>query len=343
MKSDSDKIVGEENILIVDDSLESLQSLSATLSQNGYAVQSVISGSMALTVAQLTLPDLILLDIKMPDMDGYEVCKHLKESQQTSDIPIIFLSCLYNVSEKIKAFNMGGVDYVTKPFQVEEILVRVKHQLTIQKLTRQIKEKNQQLQNEIVQRRKAELKAVSASQAKSSFLASMSHELRTPLNAIIGFSKLMCDDHLLNTDQQENINIINRSALHLLELINDILKLSKIEAGIVDLEKECLDLYYFISNIEEVFQANLKQKNNIKLNFIIAPNVPQYICADAKKLRSCLNNLISNAIKFTHQGSVTLRVSLAEKYKQLKVEEEKENSSIVSHLIFEVEDTGCGI
>ena len=93
MKSDSHGLSGGENILIVDDTLESLQSLSATLSENGYTVLSAISGSMALITARLTRPNLILLDIKMPDIDGYEVCKKLKESKQTSDIPIIFLSC----------------------------------------------------------------------------------------------------------------------------------------------------------------------------------------------------------------------------------------------------------
>ncbi|MGB3655988.1 MAG: response regulator [Rivularia sp. (in: cyanobacteria)] len=315
-----------ENILIVDDTLENLLSLSTTLSENGYTVQSVVSGSMALTAASRILPDLILLDIKMPDMDGYEVCKLLKQSEITSDIPIIFLSGLHNVSEKIKAFKLGGADYITKPFQVEEVLARVKHQLTIQKLSRQIKQQNQLLQHEITERRKAELEALTASQAKSNFLANMSHELRTPLNAIIGFSKLMSHDSLLNVEQQENIRIINRSAEHLLELINDVLEFSKIEAGVISFDKTNFDLYRLLDNIEEMFQIKVEQRN-IKLNFIVTPDVPQYIKTDIKKLRSCLTNLIANAIKFTPQGNVTLKVS----------------SPSPPHLLFQVEDTGCGI
>ena len=329
MKSDSCRQVGEENILIVDDNLENLKILSATLSEHGYKVQSVTSGSMAFTVTQLTPPDLILLDIKMPDMDGYEVCKQLKECQKTCDIPIIFLSALHNVSEKVQAFKVGGADYITKPFQVEEVLAIVKHQLTIQRLYRQIKAQNQQLQREIIERRKAEIAAISASEAKSNFLANMSHELRTPLDAIIGFSKLMCNDSLLNADRQENINIIHRSGNHLLELINDILELSKIEAGAVKLEEKNFDLYALLENIKELFQIKLERKK-IQFNIIVASNVPQYIYADAKKIHSCLSNLIGNAIKFCFQGSITLRVSFVD-------------GAGSYCLLFEVEDTGCGI
>ncbi|WP_414623206.1 PAS domain S-box protein [Calothrix sp. CCY 0018] len=336
MKSDSRRQVGEENILIVDDNLENLKILSTTLSEEGYTVQSVTSGSMAFTVVQLTPPDLILLDIKMPDIDGYEICKLLKESKHSGDIPIIFLSALHNVCEKVQAFEVGGADYITKPFQVEEVLARVKHQLTVLRLSRQIKAQNQLLQREILERRKAEIAAISASQAKSDFLASMSHELRTPLNTIIGFSKLMSHDSLLNAEQQENLNIIHRSGNHLLELINDILELSKIEAGAVELEEKRFDLYFLLENIKEIFQINLESKK-IQFNIIVASNVPQYIYTDAKKLHSCLSNLIGNAIKFAFQGSITLRVSFMDEA------ENKSNISDSYRLLFQVEDTGCGI
>lgn len=336
MKSDSHGFSGGENSLIVGDKLESLQSLSATLSEYGYNVQSAISGLMALMVARLAPLNLILLDIKMPDIDCYEVCKKLKESTQTSDIPIIFLSCLNNVSEKVEAFTVGGADYITKPFQVEEVLARVKHQVTIQKLTRKLKEQNQQLKNEVEERRKAELDAVAASQAKTHFFANMSHELLTSLNAIIGFSKLVSDNSLLNAEQQENINIINRSAANLLVLINDVLKLSKFEVGAIDLDNGRFNLYHLLDNLEEMFMLELKQ-TNFKLNFVVAPNVPRYIYTDEKKLRSCLDNLVGNAIKFTHQGSITLRVNFPEE------EINDVDFSPFTRLMFQVEDTGCGI
>jgi signal transduction histidine kinase len=329
MKSDSHGQASKENILIVDDNLDNLKILSATLFEEGYMVQSVISGSMAFTVAQLAPPDLILLDILMPNMDGYEVCRQLKECKNTSEIPIIFLSSLHNVAEKTQAFKLGGADYITKPFQVEEVLARVNHQLTTRRIYRQIKTQNQQLQHEIAERRKAELKAVSASQAKSNFLTNMSHELRTPLNTIIGFSQLMNSDSSLNAEQQENINIINRSSNHLLEVINDILQLSKIEAGAIELDETSFDLFFLIANIKEIFQIKLERKIII-FNIIVASNVPQYISTDAKKLRSCLSNLVGNAIKFIFQGSITLRISFV-------------NEAETYRLYFEVKDTGCGI
>ncbi|MGD1911711.1 MAG: hybrid sensor histidine kinase/response regulator, partial [Rivularia sp. (in: cyanobacteria)] len=330
--------VGGENILIVDDSLEILQILSETLSQYGYRVQSVVSGSMALTAVKSAPPDLILLDIHMPQIDGYQVCRQLKASEITSDIPIIFLSGLHDVLEKIKAFQMGGADYITKPFQFQELLARVKHQITIQRLSRQLKKQNQQLEREIAQRRKAELKAIAASQAKSNFLSNMSHELRTPLNTILGFVKLMREDSLFNSEQQENITIIHSSAKHLLELINDILEFSKIESGIISLDKISFDLYSLLDNIAEMFQIKVEQKN-IKLNFILAPNVPQYIYTDAKKLRSCLSNLIGNAIaatamqwyKFNSQGIITLRVNFTQDETRGQGDKENINLSISPH------------
>ncbi len=146
--------VNKANILIVDDTLANLQILSATLSVAGYAVRGVSSGLMALHEAKLALPDLILLDIKMPEVDGYEVCQILKADEITRDIPVIFLSALQDVFDKVKAFKFGGVDYITKPFQIEEVFARVENQLTIQKLQKQLKEQNTQLVWEIQERQR---------------------------------------------------------------------------------------------------------------------------------------------------------------------------------------------
>jgi two-component system sensor histidine kinase/response regulator len=145
MDSSKSQQTSKGNILIVDDSWEHLQALSATLSQYGYAVRGLITGSMVLEVAKLALPDLILLDIKMPDMDGYEVCQQLKGDEVTHHIPVIFLSVYHDVFDKVKAFKIGAVDYITKPFQAEEVLVRVENQITIQKLQQQLKKQNEQL------------------------------------------------------------------------------------------------------------------------------------------------------------------------------------------------------
>jgi diguanylate cyclase (GGDEF)-like protein/PAS domain S-box-containing protein len=142
----------QARILIVDDSPDNLRVLSATLSEHGYEVRCAKNGSMALTGAQMATPDLILLDVRMPDMNGYEVCQQLKERAQTSDIPVIFLSAMDDVLDKVRAFNVGGVDYITKPFQVEEVLARIKSQLALQSAKAEIHQLNVELEQRVLQR-----------------------------------------------------------------------------------------------------------------------------------------------------------------------------------------------
>ena len=324
------------NILIIDDKPEDIKILSQTLSEQGYTVRGVVKGTMGIKAAQLSAPDLILLDIKMSGLDGYEVCKILKSHPQTKDIPVIFLSALNDVVDKVKALQMGGVDYITKPFQLEEVIARVKNQLLIRQLTKQLQEQNQQLQQEIIERRQAEAEAAAASQAKSEFVANMSHELRTPLNAILGFTQILRRDNCLNLEQREYIEIIHNSGDHLLGLINDVLELSKIEAGILILNETVFDCYRFFDSLEEMFFLKAEQKG-IYLNFQIFSEVPQYIETDEQKLRGCLINLIGNAIKFTKTGGVSLRVSVAKNSRHQPVDGEKITIN------FEVEDTGLGI
>ncbi|HAG83773.1 MAG TPA: hypothetical protein DCL61_22150, partial [Cyanobacteria bacterium UBA12227] len=143
-------------ILVVDDNPNNLRFLSNTLTNRGYKVQRAISGQLALNAATASPPDLILLDIMMPGIDGYEVCKRLKETDKTKEIPVIFLSALTEAPDKVKAFRLGGVDYITKPFQIEELVARIENQLTIQKLQKQLKEQNTLLQQEISDRHHAE-------------------------------------------------------------------------------------------------------------------------------------------------------------------------------------------
>ena len=332
------------NILIVDDTPENLQVLSATLSDQGYKIRGVINGKMAIRAARSSSPDLILLDIKMPEMDGYEVCTQLKVDPKTSEIPVIFISALDEVLDKVTAFQVGGVDFITKPFHVAEVLARIEHQLTIQRLKKQLIARNIELQQEIIERKKAEEAAAAASLAKSQFVANMSHELRTPLNAILGFTQVMSRDSLLSHENIENLRIINRSGQHLLELINDVLDLSKIEAGIIGLDERSLDLYQLLDTLEEMFQLKA-ELTNLQLRFFVQANVPQYIKTDEKKLRVCLINLLGNAIKFTPQGgSIWLRASLESN--QEKHESEININSISPEecgIFFEVEDTGVGI
>ena len=147
------------DILIVDDTPANLRLLAGILAEQGYKIRPASNGQMALLAAQAQPPDLVLLDIMMPEMDGYQVCRMLKANERTRDIPVIFISALDETLDKVTAFLIGGVDYITKPFQVEEVLARVETHLTIARLHRELQHKNQELarQNLELQQRNAEL------------------------------------------------------------------------------------------------------------------------------------------------------------------------------------------
>ncbi|TVP65491.1 MAG: response regulator [Nodularia sp. (in: Bacteria)] len=176
------------DILIVDDKLENIRFLSEFLSKNNYQVRKAINGQAALTSVNSLPPDLILLDINMPGMGGYEVCQHLKNDPATFEIPVIFLSAGNEVNDKILAFEAGGIDYITKPFNLEEILVRVQTQLKVQQLQKNLRARNQEVQNMLLELQKTEAaliqkeKLVNASQ----ITAGISHEINNPLSFIVG-------------------------------------------------------------------------------------------------------------------------------------------------------------
>jgi len=149
MNNQIPEIPAEGNILVVDDTPANLRLLSGMLAEQGYKVRSVINGKMALTAAQAAPPDLILLDINMPEMNGYEVCERLKADQATRDIPIIFISALDATEDKVKAFTVGGLDYITKPFQFEEVLARVETHLALRKLQKRLQDANMRFEQEL--------------------------------------------------------------------------------------------------------------------------------------------------------------------------------------------------
>ncbi len=183
------------------------------------------------------------------------------------------------------------------------------------------------LQQEAEAKRSAEV----ANQTKSKFLANMSHELRTPLNAVLGFTQLMKEDANLTTKQKNSLSIINRSGNHLLDLINDVLEMSKIEAGQTTLEVTTFDLHKLVHTLQEMFQIEAYRKG-LSLQLNLDPEVPRHIYSDERKLRQVLINLLSNAVKYTSTGCVTLTVNS-------NSEPEEEHNSIY----FEVADTGKGI
>lgn len=223
-------MVARANILVVDDKPDNLRLLSNILTSEGYKVRKVLNGRLAIDAAQLDPPDLILLDIMMPEPDGYEVCQALKTNLQTQDIPIIFLSALDTVADKVKAFTLGGVDYITKPFQQEEVLARVKTHLQLRRLNHTLQDRNQRLKQEVKQRRQIEAK-----------LKTTLQELRTTQTQIVTKEKLASLGALMAGIAHElrnPLNFVNNYAEGSVELIED--SLAEIEAQTTHLESSLL-------------------------------------------------------------------------------------------------------
>ena len=302
------------NVLVVDDTPANLELLSIMLKRKGYSVRCVINGSLALKEAQSGWPELILLDIKMPEMDGYQVCQYLKVNENTSEIPVIFLSALDDAWDKVQAFAVGGVDYITKPFQIHEIIARVKMHLQLQNFNKTLKE---QVEERTTQLKEALIKAEAANRAKSTFLANMSHELRTPLNAIIGYSEILQEESLALGKEEvfgPDLEKINFAAHHLLEIINNVLDLSKIDMGKMELNLEQVNINSIVKDVIARVKPLIEEgSNNLVINYS-QQNLIMY--TDVFKVCQSLFNILSNANKFTEQGTIALTVSYYNKNKQ---------------------------
>jgi signal transduction histidine kinase len=304
----------DNTILIVDDTPENIDILVELLED--FDKQIAISGEDALETAfEGDPPDLILLDIMMPEMDGYEVCKILKSYPTTKDIPIIFLTALNEPKDIRKAFQYGAVDYISKPFSIEELTARVRLHISL-KRTRE----------ELIKAKRA---AEAAAEAKAVFLANMSHELRTPMNGIIGMVDILKRTKLTDA-QHEYLNIIESSGGNLLTIINDILDLSKIEAGHMELESIPFSLYNEIRRVINIMQI-IADKKKLPIDLRINKEVPTYVKGDPVRLKQIVINLVNNAIKFTEKGSITVSV------------EKKSLEDGKVQLLFKVMDTGIGI
>jgi signal transduction histidine kinase len=176
------------DILIVDDTLDNLQLLSMMLTREGYNVRKAINGSMALKAAQTVTPEVILLDVNMPEMNGYEVCEQLKGNLKTAAVPVIFLSALDDALDKVKAFQVGGTDYITKPFQVEEVLARIQNQLMIRQLQTQLEMSNIELQQALSELKAAQVQLVQKEKmiGLGQLIAGIAHEINNPVSFIVG-------------------------------------------------------------------------------------------------------------------------------------------------------------
>ncbi len=533
----------QNKILIIDDDKMHTKIMVDTLRGYGFETITAGNGETGLQHAIYSHPDLILLDIMMPDIDGFETCRRLKQNKETKNTPVIFLTAINNVVDKVKGLEMNAVDYITKPFVAAEVIARVQKHLTIRQLQKTLEEKNRRLEAEVAERReieeslqqaydelerrvdelgtlnlimdmlttasdqdtalqvvariisklfaadktsiglfnqtqtaisiiaehspdterdltfsgrtiplhkneyddrlktgqaliienvqthpstqpylelrhmqgtkmlmvapllthgrllgvitihandpersfdamdaklsetiaaqiagtiensrlltvekqareqealralelqKAKEKAEAANHAKTSFLANMSHDLRTPLNSILGYAQIIQNDPTLSVEHRQGIATIEKSGQHLLELINDVLDLSKIEAGRTDLFLEEFDLIDHLQTICQLIDIKAQAKN-LNFNLKLADTLPETIVTDSKRLRQVLINLLGNGVKFTEQGEVKLQVDIVTPTTFAPISPQHFTPGELLTLRFIVSDTGVGI
>ena len=397
------------DILIVEDSPTQAAQIQYLLESHHYKVEVTRDGQQALVWLSKHKPSLVISDIVMPEMNGFELCEKIKSDERTEDIPVILLTSLSDPEEVIEGLSCGADSFITKPYNKEYLVSNIKKILTekgapeskrdtrgieiyyggkkrtirtgpqevikfllniyrgaiyqnneliqtrdelrslnerledlVEERTKELKKNEEKILafnaelEQRIQERTAQLDA--ANKAKSEFLANMSHEIRTPMNAVLGYAELL--GFMLEDSTQRNyIESIKSSGRSLLTLINDILDLSKIEAGKLELQFEFVNTNSFFSEFERIFSLRTSDKG-LKFILEISSGTPAGIYIDEARVRQIILNLIGNAIKFTEEGSVRLKVY-------------SENPQIVSYskdkteefidLMIEVSDTGIGI
>ena len=409
MANNTDKSEKMTEILIVEDSPTQSVHLQHLLEQNNFKVEACQNGQKALMWLKGHSPSLIISDIMMPEMNGFELCEKVKDNPDIADIPVILLTSLTDPDEIIEGLSCGADYFITKPYNNEYLLSSI-HKIILEKLNRAPQDElndieinykgskkkirtghekiiklllniyqgaihqNNELINtrdemsslnerleELVEERTKDLKKSeekirafnaeleqkieertaeldAANKAKSEFLANMSHEIRTPMNAILGYAELL-GSMLEEKTHRDYLESIKSSGRSLLTLINDILDLSKIEAGRLELQLEYVNSKSFFAEFERIFSLKVSQKG-LKFILDISSGTPDGLYVDEVRLRQIILNLIGNAVKFTDSGSITLKVFTTNPqisvYSNDKVEE-------YIDLVIEVSDTGIGI
>jgi signal transduction histidine kinase len=309
------EIIQPPKILIVDDVAINIDLMKSILQENNYLIASAKNGRSALAKTMANVFDLILLDIVLPDIDGFEVCRQIKANSMNRETPVIFLTAQRDEDSLVRGFRLGAVDYVLKPFSAEELRARVELHISLKRAGEELK--------------KARDIAEQAAKAKALFLANMSHEIRTPLNGIVGMIDILRQTNL-DDQQREYLSIIDISSETLLMIINDILDFSKIEAGQISFERITFNIRNEVDDVYQVLGYSARQKS-LDFSINIDSEVPESVIGDPFRLKQVLINLINNAIKFTKKGFVKVSVSL--------VSETGQKDAIR----FEVQDTGIGI
>ncbi len=294
------------NILMVDDVGTNLKLLDDILNPEGYKTRPVPNGELALIAAEKEKPDLILLDIMMPGIDGFEICRRLKENPGLSDIPIIFISALGDTDNIVKALTAGGVDYINKPFQAEEVKARVRTHLKLHRQSKELRELNA---------------------TKDKFFSIIAHDLRGPFSGFLGLSKLLAEElpGLTQKEIQKMSGSMRDSATNLFNLLENLLEWSRMQQGGIIFNPESIWLMSIMNDSMSPVMDSADKKG-VEIRYEIHADLEVF--ADAYMLASTIRNLASNAVKFTRKGG---KITIAAK-------------TVPGNLVeFSVRDTGIGM
>lgn len=299
---DTETVAGK--LLVVDDLRTNLDIMSRILERQGYEVLLAKDGQEALRISADECPDLILLDVSMPGMNGFEVCQHLKENEATQHIPVMFISALNELGDKVRAFEAGAVDYIIKPFNADEVVARVHSQMMLAQQRQQI---------------------MALGDLKDQIVNTVSHDLKNPLQIVMGYSAMMMEGKDMSVEDMMDMSAqVYQSAQRMYHMVTNLLDLNHLEDG-VRLELQQLVLQDMVDYILHDFTISAKQKDvTLEKDF---PSEPITVDADSVRLEQVFNNLVSNAIKYTPAGgSVRVGVDVQG-----------------DHAVVQIEDDGLGI
>lgn len=303
----------EYKILIVEDVMSNVLLLKVLLTNEKFAIATASNGRQALEQVEKENPDLVLLDVMMPDMSGFEVAQHLKSNPNTADIPIIFLTALNSTADIVKGFQVGANDFISKPFNKEELIIRVTHQISLVAAKRLILSKTEELQRTIAGRDK--------------LYSVIAHDLRSPMGSIkmvLNMLILNLPSEKIGAEMYELLTMANQTTEDVFSLLDNLLKWTKSQIGKLNVVYQDVDLVEVTDGVIEIFSmvASLK-----KIRIREMKPEKMMVNADIDMLKTVVRNLLSNAIKFSKENSEVL----------VKMEE-VDGMAVVS-----VQDYGCGI
>ena len=303
----------EYKILIVDDVMSNVLLLKVLLTNEKFAIATASNGRQALEQVEKENPDLVLLDVMMPDMSGFEVAQHLKSNPNTADIPIIFLTALNSTADIVKGFQVGANDFISKPFNKEELIIRVTHQISLVAAKRLILSKTEELQRTIAGRDK--------------LYSVIAHDLRSPMGSIkmvLNMLILNLPSEKIGAEMYELLTMANQTTEDVFSLLDNLLKWTKSQIGKLNVVYQDVDLVEVTDGVIEIFSMVASMK---KIRIREMKPEKMMVNADIDMLKTVVRNLLSNAIKFCKENSEVL----------VKMEE-VDGMAVVS-----VQDYGCGI